>query len=380
MSRLLKLGFIGGGLNSAVGVTHLVASQMDCRFRATAGCFSRDPCVNEETARRWDIAPARTYSYFPDMLSAEAGNLDAIVILTPTPSHLPIVLQALEYKYPVICEKALAASPDEAKSILMHQERNGGFLVVTYNYTGYPMLRELREIIRCHELGRVRQIQIEMPQEGFARVTRDGIPVTPQPWRLKDGAVPTVSLDLGVHLHNIVGFLSGETPMEVIASLRTFGRFEQVVDDVVGIARYTGGLECSFWFGKAALGYRNGLRVRVFGTKASAEWTQMDPEYLIINTDSGERKIIDRGNNQVLVAHEPRYNRFKSGHPAGFLEAFANLYTDIADALINFRESGQQPSGNLCGADIALEGLLMLRAMADSAVSGAWTAVRGIGA
>ena len=287
MSEALNLGFIGGGINSAVGATHFIAAQMDGRFRVKAGCFSRNRDVNVRTAAYWGVPRDRCHGTFTELLAAEKGRLDGLVVLTPTPDHADQVIEALQQGFPVICEKALAASSADADRIRRTQAESRGFLAVTYNYTGYPMLRELRHRVRRGDLGRIEQVHIEMPQEGFARLNRANEPIVPQQWRLHDGPIPTLSLDLGVHLHSIVAFLTGEKPQDVIAVQTSLGRFRQVVDNSICIARYSGSIECSLWFSKAALGYRNGLRVRIFGDRGSAEWHQMEPRIPDLSRQQG---------------------------------------------------------------------------------------------
>lgn len=373
MTKTLKIGFIGGGVNSAVGATHFIASQMDDRFKVVAGCFSRHREINEQTAGQWGIPPERRYDSTDDLLEREKGRLDAVVVLTPTPDHTESVLSALRYGFPVICEKALTDSSADALQIWEAQQRESGFIAVTYNYSGYPMLRELKQMIRHGRFGRIEQVHIEMPQEGFSRLDRAGNPVVPQQWRLRDGVVPTISLDLGVHLHHIIDFLTGEKPLELVALQSSQGRFRQVVDNIMCMVRYSNKLDCSVWFSKAALGYRNGLRVRVFGETGSAEWHQMDPEFITCCDNQGHRSIVDRAEVDVHHAHLPQYNRFKAGHPAGFLEAFANLYSDIWHSLVEFRDSGHQKASEyVFGARHALEGLLMLEAISRSSEHHQW--------
>lgn len=373
--KTLSLGFIGGGWNSAVGATHFIAARMDGIFSVEAGTFSRNPETNRQTARRWDVDDARVYDTVEALLEAEAGRLDAVVVLTPTPDHTAPVLKALEKGYPVVCEKALAATAEDAARVVDAVEATDGFLAVTFNYTGYPLVRELRRLIGEGRLGDITQVQIEMPQEGFARLGPDGNPVTPQSWRLQDGPIPTISLDLGVHVHHLVQFLTGQRPLELMATHSSHGNFEGIVDNVTCLARFTGGLDCTYWFSKSALGHRNGLRVRVYGRRGSAEWHQMAPEELLLHDVHGQRTVLDRAGLDAHVASEPRYTRFKAGHPAGFIEAFANLYDDIAQAL-RARQTGESwTSDYVFTAQDALDGLLALEAMARSSESRSWTAV-----
>lgn len=375
----LRLGFIGGATHSAVGYTHFVASRMDGRFAIEAGCFSRATESNAQTAASYGVAPARTHASWQAMLAAERTALDAVVVLTPTPTHAPIVCAALEAGVPVICEKALATSVEECLQIGAVLERTRGFLAVTFNYSGYPMVRELRRLIADGELGRLQQIHVEMPQEGFLRTSPEGKPATPQAWRLSDPAIPTVSLDLGVHVHHLVQFLSPQSvPEEVVAEQMRFGHFEGIVDNVHCLARYSEGLQVQMWYGKTALGQRNGLRIRVFGDRGSAEWHQMEPEDLNLARIDGTRVRLDRGSPQLRVAADIRYTRFKAGHPSGFLEAFANLYVDIADALVRHRggaAAGEGPAGHVFGIAQAEQGFRLLEAVHASARERRWRKV-----
>ncbi len=367
-----KIGFIGGGINSAVGNTHRIAAQMDCRFVLEAGCFSTRTKINRETARQWGVDEFRVYDDWRTLLDAEKGKLDAVCVLTPTPIHAEIVVEALRKGFAVICEKTLATSSREAAAICRAVEARGGFLAVTYNYTGYPMLRELRQMILRGRLGRIHLIQIEMPQEGYIRLDKQGKPVRPQAWRLQDREVPIVSLDLGSHLHNMIYFLTAKRPLEVVADQASYGFFRPVIDNVMCLARYENDMRAQIWYGKMALGHRNGLRVRVYGDRGGAEWFQMVPEELILNDAGGKRQIVDRASSCVEIADQPRYNRFKSGHPAGFIEAFANHYYDIADALLEFRKTGRYQSPWVFTAQLAEEGLKMLEAMSRSAKNHCW--------
>jgi predicted dehydrogenase len=373
--RTLSLAFLGGGWNSAVGATHFIAARMDGRFSVDAGCFSRHADVNHQTAERWSVADDRVYDTADQLLDAEAGKVDALVVLTPTPDHTAPVLKALDNGLAVICEKALAATTEDAARITEAAESRDGFLAVTFNYTGYPMVRELRRLIGEGRLGRITQVHVEMPQEGFARLGANDAPVVPQPWRLQDGPIPTISLDLGVHAHHLVQFLTGAVVQEVVATHGTHGNFPGIIDNVQCLARYEGGMEASMWLSKSALGHRNGLRVRVYGSQGSAEWFQMRPEELTLHDVHGERAILDRGSVDVRLANQARYTRFKVGHPAGFIEAFANLYEDIADSLIARRDGKPSGSEYVFSARDALEGLAALEAMATSSRARAWTAV-----
>jgi predicted dehydrogenase len=373
VNKKLKVAFLGGGIDSAVGLTHRIAAEMDKRFELVAGCFSRYPDINRRSADKYDVASNRTYDGLHNLVMNEKDHLDAIIILTPTPDHKDNIIQCVESGIPVVCEKAMAASVKECIEIEKIMRMANGFLTVTYNYTGYPMLRELRNFISQGKLGKLNLIQIEMPQEGFIKVDKFGHPQKPQEWRLHDGDIPTMSLDLGVHLHHIIDFLTNEKPVELVATQHHFGLFKQIIDNVVCIANYTNDLGCNIWYSKAALGHRNGLRVRVYGQKGSAEWFQMNPEIMYFHDHLGCRTVIDRASPSVNIALKHRYNRFKVGHPAGYIEAFANQYWDIADSLLEYLKTGLfKPSKYVFDWNSAKEGLIFLDAIKKSSANRKW--------
>ncbi|MCI5160871.1 MAG: gfo/Idh/MocA family oxidoreductase [Candidatus Electrothrix sp. AX5] len=377
MQEPLKIGFIGGAIDSAVGLIHKISSEMDNRWALSAGCFSRHEQSNHRTASVWGVPDKFVYANYRDMLQAEKNRLDAVVVLTPTPSHAEIVIDAIQYDYPVICDKALACSSSEIKLIKEAVEKKGGYLAVTYNYTGYPMIRELQAIIHKGYLGNLQQIHIEMPQDGFLRLDKNNNKIIPQEWRLKDNEeVPTLSLDLCVHIHNMIHFFTSEKPHEVISVNNNYGLFKGIVDNTMCIARYTGNLDCQIWFGKTALGHSNGLRIRIYGSKGSAEWYQMHPETILLYDNKGRKNILDRSSVDLEIANKSRYNRFKAGHPDGFIEAFSNYYSDIADSLIEFKKNGRHASPWVFGVDNSLEGLFLLEAIIQSAKEKKWKRVK----
>jgi len=374
IKQTLKLGIIGGGIESAVGYTHLIASQMDHRWEVVAGCFSRRPEINLATVQAWNLGHIRLHPDWESLLEKEQHQVDAVAILTPTPQHKVMVVKALLLDHAVICEKALASNYQEGLDICETLHQTKGFLAVTHNYTGYPMLRELRHLAQQGMFGKLIQIQIEMPQEGFVRLDAKGNKPTPQNWRLQDGAIPSVSLDLGAHLQHMIHYVSNENPIRLLADQHSYGWFPDIIDDVSCIAHYPSGMKSDMWFGKAAIGYRNGLRIRVFGTQGSAEWYQMEPEVLFVYDIYGNKKWVDRAAD-VTLASKLRYNRFKSGHPAGFIEAFANLYYDIADELENYQVTKNYNQNWTYGALQATIGLNVLENMSESSNKKIWVSL-----
>ena len=368
----LRIAFIGGSVNSAIGYTHFNASRMDGHFLVEAGCFSRDTNQNEKTAYVYGVAKNRAYTDWRVLLKQEKERVDAVVVLTPIPSHAEIVVGALELGIPVICEKSLGISSAECEVINNAIQSHQGYLAVTLNYSGYPMVRQLRQMILDGRFGKLQQIIIEMPQESFLRSG-----AKPQDWRRQDYGIPTVSLDLGVHVHHLINFItSGAQPLSLVGEQSSFGQFDKLIDTVYCIARYENDMRVQAWWGKTALGQRNGLRLRVYGSEASAEWYQMDPEFLHLADNNGHFFVLDRASGEAKVAQENRYNRFKAGHPSGFIEAFANLYTDIAEDIRDFKNGDASKSPFVFGAKHSREGLIFIEAIDNSAKSSMWINIK----
>jgi predicted dehydrogenase len=375
-NNVIRLACVGGSVRSAVGRAHLAALSMDNRFKVVAGCFSREYDIGVETGQRIGVDPSRIYKDVDSMLEVESQEVDAILVISPTDQHYQHVQKALKSKLFVICEKALATSSQEIENLVKLSEEMEKDIVVVYNYLGYPMVRELRHRIRQGALGKIQQIQIEMPQEGFAKLKSDHTPHTPQSWRLSDfKTVSAVSLDLGVHVHSLISYLTGLSPEKVVANCGSLGNFSEIMDNVNCLAEFRESLACNIWYGKVALGYSNGLRVRVFGEIGSAEWIQQYPEELFLSDVYGNRSVIDRGSNQVTVGSDPRYSRFKVGHPAGFIEALSNFYLDVAEIYYSKKPNSFEGEYGIYHPRTALEGLRMLEAIEASSHSGKWETV-----
>jgi predicted dehydrogenase len=337
-----NLAFVGGGLNSAVGNVHRIACQMDRQFSIVGGCFSRNPEINFGTAKSWGLDARRCYANLSELVSSEQNRIDAVAVLTPVFSHLRIITTLLENGFDVISEKPLVSDLAEAEELESVIRRTKRRLLVTFNYTGYPMVRELRARILSGDFGEIKHLRLTMQQESFVKRDADGNSVRPQSWRLVDRAIPTVSLDLGMHVVHLQQFLVPEIPISVISRMDTFGSFAEVVDDVEIMYRCQGGLYVHGWWSKSATGHANGLSVEVYGSEGSARWFQMEPELLELRNRTGLTSVIHRGSAGCVVAGDPRYNRFKAGHPDGFIEAFANTYLDIATEFFGPAEEMQE--------------------------------------
>lgn len=369
---MYKLAFIGGSINSIAGYPHLIASQMDGRFKVVAGAFSSDKDINRLTAQKWHIE--RYYDNWYDLIKKEKEHIDAVVVLTPTPLHSKMIIELLRCDIPIICEKALVGSIKELTEIKKIYDPQKHFLVVTNNYSGYPMVRELKQRILNHELGKILHIRLHMPQESFLRPPKSI--KYPQAWRLKDGKIPAISLDLGSHLHHLAFFLLGVEPVSVMAEYNSFSKYG-VVDDVNMLLKYQDGMSGNFWFSKTSLGHRNGLSIEVYGEKASAIWVQENPEKLEFSSSNGNKVMIDRGSD-IEIKNIPLYNRMTPGHPAGFIEAFANLYNDIADALEGWLKSEKSSKRYVFGLEHAANGLALLDSASESNNEKKWKTLESI--
>lgn len=368
--KVLQLAFVGGSLESAVGYAHFAAARIDNLWNICAGFFSRDQDQNKQTAKIYGIPASRVYPDVHSLMQGEFERIDAVVILTPTPTHHSIILEIAEYGIPIISEKALCTNVEQAKEIQAAILKHNVYLAVIYNYSGYPMIREARQLIKNGCIGKVLHFQVEMPQEGFLKTDIDGGVKLPQDWRMVDSQIPTVGLDLAVHLHELVHYLTGLDPIEVIADQSSYG-FHDVIDNVTCLTRYSGGVQGQFWFSKVAIGQRNGLKVRIFGDRGSIEWLQIEPDNLILSRSDGARVLLDRG-SPTEVAHQGRYMRFKPGHPTGFIEALGNLYADLHEEICLMTSGTASNSGEVFGVDLALQGLCWLESMQESIRSNMW--------
>ena len=358
LNEPIRLGFIGGGINSAVGYTHYVASRMDGHFEVVAGCFSRDAQTNRQSAERMHIAADRRYESIEDLLSAEQGRLDAVCVLTPTPLHFDNVMGAVELGHNVICEKALAVSVKQGAEMVGALHKTGQFCGVTFNYAGYPMVREARAMIQQGVLGRLNHVICEMPQETFSRADSQ-----PQPWRQRDYEIPCVSLDLGVHVHHLVRYVTGDPVLRnVSARHATHGRLKDVFDTVTLTAEYEDDLLVNMLWGKAFLGERNGLNIRILGDQGSLCWRQTDPEILLFAAADGSVTQLDRGLTHQMLTDDAKQGRFKAGHPAGFIEALPNLYNDFGACLRGDERKRNHVEAYFSAAS-ALSGLEFLEAL-----------------
>lgn len=366
MNNRVRAAMVGGGLNSAVGRTHEIAMKMDSRFQLVAGCFSRHAEINAQTGVAYGVEGSRIYPTPEDLLKGEATRIDAVVIATPIGVHEEYIHLALDHGLTVICDKPLLANLAQCRRLLAKVPANSPRVYSIFNYTGYPAVREIRRRVAAGEIGKVFKIMAEMPQDSYLRLKNQGRTSAIQSWRLVDGEVPCLSLDLFVHLHSLVNFITDAKPQKVSAWSRAIsGVAPGLVDEVDAVIQYDSNLMVNAWYGKAALGYRNGLKIRIFGSRGSYEWVQEDPETIAYANAAGDKLTIDRISTSSAVTTESRYNRFKAGHPSGFIEAFANYYWDIADAM-----EATSLNEYTLSTGVAVEGIAVCHAIQQSSRDG----------
>ena len=351
---------IGGGSNSAVGRVHRDAISLSKHdFNIIDGCFSTNPDNHRNSLKMWGI---------DDLIHNDAETIlekhkeyakeCVVIILSPTDKHYEHLALAIKYGYSIICEKALVTNIEELHNIQTTVDENQIFIRNIFNYSGYPLVREIRSLILDGHIGSIQQIVCEMPQEGLVRPPLvQGQHKGPQSWRLTDRDIPMVCLDLGVHLHHLIEFTTGITPIPKTAILKNLTAYPNIKDtQFILFSEKNETVIGSMWFTKSAIGTRNGLLMRIFGSSGSIEWYQQNPEIIKLSLISGQTQIIDRSIN-CITATEPRYERMKVGHPAGFIEAFANLYDDIGDDYKHWRSSGQDNDSMLLGITYAARGI-----------------------
>ena len=332
-SEPVRLGMVGGGLGAMIGPTHRIAARMDGRYRLVAGAFSRTPERNRAMGEELALSPDRVYADFREMAQAESAREDgveAVAVVTPNDSHVPISVCFLGHGIHVICDKPLANSLSEAEELCGAVDESGCVFALTHNYAGYPMVREARARVLTGELGAVRIVQVEYASGARSRlVEASGDEKTA--WRTNPaiGGPSAVLCDLGVHAHHLLRFVTGCEVEAVSASLATMVPGRTSHDDAQVSLRLGGGARGALWASYVAAGCRNGLRLLVCGESGTLEWWQEQPEILTIHTLGGSTRQLHRG-DAGLSADAQAATRRKPGQPEGFQEAFANIYGDIA--------------------------------------------------
>lgn len=370
MRESIKLAVIGGGVNSAVGRAHYSALNLDRKFEVTAGCFSRNEAQNLASNAVWK---AKFLAKDFEDIASMREQFEAILILTPTPTHFDIIKSCIEQNIVVITEKSMTSSYDQAQRIF-EITKDISQLFVTFNYTGYPMVREMKRRVEKNHYGKIHSVHVEMLQDSFGTYDEKGNPKRVQDWRLVDYRIPTVSLDLGVHVINLLEFVTSQTISRIAGIESHVGLVSRVVDNIHALGLTTSGTSCNLTFGKTFPGKKNGLKISLYGSEGAAHWQQETPNELLESDSKGRLEILNYSSPGIIEASKDRYMRFKTGHPIGFIEAFANLYEDI---FLSIRE-GPSLDGFTFGVNEALSGLATLTAIHNSSALGSWVSVASI--
>src|SRR6059036_663343 len=334
--RRLRLGMVGGGPGAFIGAVHRIAARLDDRFDLVAAALSSNPERSRAAARDLHIAAERAYGSFAEMAATEArrpDRIDAVSIVTPNHLHFAPAKAFLEAGIHVICDKPLTTTVEDAVALAQTVRRSGLIFGLTHNYTGYPLVRQAREMIQAGELGRLRVVQVEYAQDWLTTAV-EATGNKQAVWRTDPAqSGPAGSLgDIGTHAYNIACFVTGLRCDQVAADVSIFVPGRRLDDNVQVLLRFEGGARGMLWASQVATGNENNLRLRVYGEKAGLEWGQENPNYLRFTPYGKPPMTISRA-GAGATASAKHASRIPSGHPEGYLEAFAQLYTDLAEQI-----------------------------------------------
>ena len=376
---------VGGGPGAGIAETHRIAMRLDDRYVIVAGVFSRDRQKSLAAARKLNIPEDRVYSDYVVMAEAESRRKDnrigAVVIVTDTASHYEIARKFLEAGINVICDKPLCLKLAEAKELKALVERNGLIFCLTHNYSGYAMVRQAARMVRNGDIGKVKVVQAEHASGWAAKLLeKEGHPRVV--WRTDPNVLGDASLlyDLGTHAHQLSRFVTGLEVTEVAAEMNQVVEGRAIKDNANLLLRFSNGARGTLWASMAAAGNEHGLRIRVYGDRGSLGWHHEDPHHLRYCPVDGAPQLLAQG-AEWLSADAQRWTRVGLGHPEGFFEAFANLYTEVADALLAKSEGIPYAKSGLSFPDVTdgVQGVAFVEsAMGSYAQGGLWTQVETI--
>ncbi len=344
--RRLRLGMVGGGQGAFIGAVHRLAARMDDNYELVAGALSSDPARAQASAAELRISPDRAYGSYQEMAKAEAARddgIDVVAIVTPNHVHFDAAKVFLEAGIHVVCDKPLTTTSADAMALVALVRKTGLVFGLTHNYTGYPMVRQAREMVKAGDLGAIRVVQVEYAQDWLSTKIED-TGLKQAEWRTdpaRSGAGGCIG-DIGTHAYNLAHFITDLELDSLSADLSTFVEGRQLDDNVHIMMRYVGGARGMLWSSQVAPGNENGLRIRVYGEKAGLSWSQEDPNYLQVTKLGEPPQLITRGGSgsSEIAGHA---TRIPPGHPEGYLEGFANIYTDVAE-VISARLENREPN------------------------------------
>ncbi len=377
----IRLGMVGGGQGAFIGAVHRLAARMDDHYQFVAGALSSDAARAKASGQELGLAADRIYGDFRDMAKAESrrkDGIEAVAIVTPNHMHFPAAKAFIEAGIHVICDKPVTLNLKEALALeKLLAKRKDTIFALTHNYSGYPMIRQARAMVAAGELGDIRVVQSEYPQDWLTKpIEREG--QKQAAWRTdpaRTGAGGCIG-DIGTHAYQLATFVSGLTLDELAADLTTFVKGRKVDDNAHVMLRFKGGAKGMLFASQVAPGHENGLKLRVYGSKGGIEWTQADPNYLWYTPFGEPKRLITRGGAGSGAA-AGRVTRVPPGHPEGYLEGFANIYTEVARA-IGARREGRKPDKDVQFPGIAdgVAGMAFIEACVESSVkNGKWMKV-----
>ncbi len=377
LGRRLRLGLIGGGPGSFIGAMHRQAARLDDRYEIVAGVLSSNVEKSKTAGTEIGLPADRIHTNVREMFAAEAARpdgADVIAIMTPNDSHYEYAMGALESGFDVICDKPMTNTLQEAEALHKKVLESGLIFCLTHNYTGYPMVRQAKAMVADGQLGTIRLIQVEYVQGGKADENK---PDPSASWRFDPirGGPSLVMGDIGSHAHNLVRFISGLEVAEVAAEIGNIVPGRAVHDYGGALLRFNNGARGSYWVTQAAAGVENCLRIRVSGTKGSLEWMQEFPQALTFKPlgAPSQNRTPNGPGTMPLAQHS---SRIVAGHPEGFHEGFANIYSDAAEA-IAARRSSKEANPMALHFPNSLDGLMGLKfvfsAIESSKANGKWT-------
>jgi predicted dehydrogenase len=378
LGRRLRLGMVGGGFDSVIGETHRIAYQADGYYELVAGAFSIDREVARKTAAALLVSEQRTYDDYREMARREAARddgIDVVLIATPPQIHKDVAVAFLSAGIDVICEKPLTRTVAEAEELASLVASSGRIFVLTHCYSGFPMVRHARDLVKAGALGPLRMIEAEFAG-GAPGVAAEPADPMQRHWRFRAGSMGKEALlgEVGSHAYHLMSYVSGVRPSRVSARMQTFAANREVYDNAHLAFDYRGGAVGRLWASYVATGTQHGLSLRLYGEDAALEWREEDAEYLRFRPLRGPETIL-RSGQEGTSDFVARSARFRPGHPEGYPLAFANLYVEAAFALVAAR-TGNDPSSLLANLPTVTDGVAGMQMIAAAAASnqgdGSW--------
>lgn len=342
MARKLRMGMVGGGIGSFIGPVHRKAAGIDGQIELVCGAFSVDPQESKETGKSLYLNPDRVYGTYQEMFEREKNlpadeRMDFVSIVTPNHVHFGPAKMALENGFHVVVEKPIAFSLQEAKALKKLVDKTGLILALTHTYTGYPMVKEARNIVASGKLGKIRKVYAEYPQ-GWLSTMLEKTGNAQASWRTdpkQSGAGGAIG-DIGTHAANLAEYITGARITEICAMLNIMVKGRKIDDDSSMLLRFDNGASGMLMATQVAAGEENNLNIRVYGEKGGLEWHQEEPNTLVLKWLDRPREIL-RAGWSYLSDDAKAFTRTPSGHPEGYLEAFANIYRAFTQAVRDYK-------------------------------------------